>query len=501
MKKLILATALLSLTAVAAEAPGVWAKPPKEAWKAELLKQPVRAFCVDFNWQIQGNNCWFAAPGHWADADPAAQVNWCKAAGVNCIQTFALSCNGYAWYKGGPVPEQPGLKSDFLTEVVRLGHQQKMLVMGYYCIGANTLWGKNHPDQSYGTPAGGMHIPFTKEYVAYLCASVEDALKKTDMDGFMLDWMSNTSGKWLECEKTMYAELMGVPFPGADKITPTDQATFDRKAVERCWTSIRDTARRVKPECILWPNGLHHLNLEGTDWLLNEGPDVNTTAAVMKQLNGKPIRLIQNQVGWANHDARKVFSKTKYASWDFYGFAAPYDNGLPLPVADYLGKPVDEFKGVDRMTINDRNIAALVRFYTGREVKPQTLNTGLATDKPAKASGTWGAGYEAENAFDGDSSTRWGAEPNAHSAWLEVDLGKPVKIRRAIIENAYPELKRIRTFVIETWQDGQWKACYQGKDLGEKLEATFEPVTAQRVRLNITEATDTPTLWEFQVLE
>jgi len=50
-----------------------------------------------------------------------------------------------------------------------------------------------------------MHIPLTKAYVDYLCRSVEDALKKTDIDGFMLDWLANTSGKWLDCEKTMYA--------------------------------------------------------------------------------------------------------------------------------------------------------------------------------------------------------------------------------------------------------------------------------------------------------
>lgn len=369
-----LTTALLSLAAGAAQeinraqtVAGLWAKPPQEAWKAELLKQPIRAFCVDFNWQIRGNDCWFAAPGHWADADPAAQVKWCKEAGVNCIQTFVLSCNGYAWYKGGPVPEQPGLTSDFLTEVVRQGHQQKMLVMGYYCIGANTLWGQRHPDQSYGTPTGSMHIPFTKDYIAYLCASVEDALKRTGMDGFMLDWMSNTSGKWLDCEKAMYAEY--------------------------------------------------------------------------------------------------------------------------------------EFKGVDRMTINDWNIAALVRFHTGREVKPKLQTTSLVTGKPATASSVWSDGYEAENAFDGDSSTRWGAAPNSHNAWLEVDLGKPARIRRAVIENAYPELKRIRKFAIETWQDGQWKPCYQGENLDAKLDITIDPVTASRVRLNITEATDTPTLWEFQLYE
>ncbi len=62
-------------------------------------------------------------------------------------------------------------------------------------------------------------------------------------------------------------------------------------------------------------------------------------------------------------------------------------------------------------------------------------------------------------------------------------------------------MKRVRKFAIEYLQDGQWKPCYRGEDLGDKLVARFEPVTAQRVRLNLTEATDGPTIWEFNLFE
>jgi hypothetical protein len=66
------------------------------------------------------------------------------------MQTFCVSCNGYAWYKTGVVPAQPGLKHDFLTECVRLGHQEGLRVVGYFCVGANTRWGQTHPELSYG---------------------------------------------------------------------------------------------------------------------------------------------------------------------------------------------------------------------------------------------------------------------------------------------------------------------------------------------------------------
>ncbi len=72
-------------------------------------------------------------------------------------------------------------------------------------------------------------------------------------------------------------------------------------------------------------------------------------------------------------------------------------------------------------------------------------------------------------------------------------------LKAAVVEQASPELQRIRTLVVEYQQGGEWKACYRGGNPGERLDVTFAPVTAQRVRLNITEATDGPTLCEFQL--
>ena len=99
------------------------AKKPASAPVDPTKIKDIKAYCLDFNW---GRRRSFAKPGTWASADPAKHVAWYKAMGANVIQTFAVSCNGYAWYKNGAVPEQPGLKHDFLTEVVRLGHKEGM---------------------------------------------------------------------------------------------------------------------------------------------------------------------------------------------------------------------------------------------------------------------------------------------------------------------------------------------------------------------------------------
>ena len=113
--------------------------------------ESIKAYDIDFNWGEGGPNG-FAAPGLWADADPVAHVNWYADLGCNVIQSFAVSCNGYAWYKNGIVPEQPGLVHDFLTEQVKLAHKKNIKVFGYFCAGSNTRWGQENPDLSYGIP-------------------------------------------------------------------------------------------------------------------------------------------------------------------------------------------------------------------------------------------------------------------------------------------------------------------------------------------------------------
>lgn len=127
----------------------------------------------------------------------------------------------------------------------------------------------------------------------------------------------------------------------------------------------------------------------------------------------------------------------------------------------------------------------------------------LAAQAKATASNVYQrlAQFGPDKAVDGNRETRWATDSGTTSAWLEVDLGQPTRFSRASVRQAYPELNRVRKFAIEVWHKDDWTPCYRGEDLGAKLSARFDPVTAQRVRLNITEATDGPTIWEFQLFK
>jgi hypothetical protein len=336
-------------------------------------QEQIKAFCVDFNWD--SNVKWagrpWAKPGRWADADPVEHVRWHKELGCNAIVTFAVSCNGYSWYKNGVVPEQPGLKHDFLTEMVRLGHKENMKVFGYFCFGSNWLWGKENPDFSYGTPAEP-HIPYTQKYLDYICASIDDAFKKTGMDGLRIDWMWNPKeNKWLPCEQEMYGELMNEKFPGTDKITKEQISLFRKKSLNRCWQRMYETTKNQNKNNIVW-HSISNLNdpdlagdlvpmlmLEQPDWLTNEAGDLKSLQRVASKV-GKQTRLVTCMAKWNKQDVVKTVNEIKNSKLNIglYGFTKPSQGTLPPPIASYLNKPINSFKD------DDKNIAVFARVYS-----------------------------------------------------------------------------------------------------------------------------------------
>ncbi len=314
----------------------------------------IKAFCIDFNWGGKG----FAPPGMYAQASPQEHYEWYRRLGVNTIQTFCVSCSGYAWYQSKVAPVQPGMQGDFLTELTRLGHAGGMRVMGYFCVGANAYWSKTRPELSHDLP-NAIAIPFTTEYLDYLCREMEEVLKTTGIDGFMIDWVYNASHfypdrdyTWLDCEKRMYRELFGEPFPGEDAMDEARTLEFNRRALARCWVRIHTAAKAAKPDCIIWLTcfDLQHPQLEGSrmlrevDWLMNEHPDPEKLLEIRKTVGDGP-RLIQCVCGWGDqHNANAVLTDPKLRDVGIYGFAKP-DPETTLPPEDESG--------------NARNIAAM----------------------------------------------------------------------------------------------------------------------------------------------
>jgi len=105
--------------------------------------------------------------------------------------------------------------------------------------------------------------------------------------------------------------------------------------------------------------------------------------------------------------------------------------------------------------------------------------------------------YGPDKALDDDISTRWATDAGTHQAWLDVDLRQPTQITRVMIDEALEE--RIRKFELQAKIDGNWQTILAGDKVGRDFSREFPPVTTREVRLNILEATEGPTIWEFQI--
>jgi alpha-L-fucosidase len=114
-----------------------------------------------------------------------------------------------------------------------------------------------------------------------------------------------------------------------------------------------------------------------------------------------------------------------------------------------------------------------------------------------RASSEWGPGYSAAEAVDNNESTRWGAKPGSRSGWLELDLGTERQISEInVIESSHA---RTQEFVIE-YRDGEnWKEIVSGKTINGERKYTIPTITARYVRLDILQASEVPTIEEFQV--
>ena len=274
--------------------------------------------------------------------------------------------------------------------------------------------------------------------------------------------------------------------------------------------------KRFQPGCFV---GFNHGAQEGSDIRLGEmgrpgpladhaaaGPHMKDAPATTYLLAEFTYPILPPHQGGAmwfyslpKHDALCRSAESIYR--DYLG-AAKYGNVFALDVGPgYAGR----LREIDVKTL--RQVGELIRTKAPEPPAPPTPtptptptpNGSLSQGKPATASTTWSAGYEAARAFDGDSVSRWGAAPDSRAGWIQVDLGRPAVIGHALIQElGFP---RTEAFTIEarTAASDDWKPLAQGTGIaGEKI-IDFTPTEARFVRLNILKASEVPTIEEFQL--
>ncbi|MCX6879636.1 MAG: alpha-L-fucosidase [Verrucomicrobia bacterium] len=192
---------------------------------------------------------------------------------------------------------------------------------------------------------------------------------------------------------------------------------------------------------------------------------------------------------------------TKHEGGAYYFYSLPKHDGLCKSAEslykDYLGAV--KYGNIFSIDVGPDYAGRLreIDVKTLRQVGEMIRNPPLSEGKAARASSTWGNGYEANMAFDADDVTRWSAAPDSRSGWIEIDLGKPATVGRVVVKelNFHPT----QQFAIE-YKDGEaWKTVVTGTTIVGEKTLRFPAVQAQIFRLNIVKANAVPTIEEFQL--
>jgi len=107
--------------------------------------------------------------------------------------------------------------------------------------------------------------------------------------------------------------------------------------------------------------------------------------------------------------------------------------------------------------------------------------------------------YGPDMAVDGNPDTRWATDAGTQSAWIEIELPAAKKVSTTTIVQEAAYANRIEAYEFQAEHHGEWKTLFTGEKTGTKEVLKFDPITAKKFRLNITKASDGPTINEIEI--
>lgn len=138
----------------------------------------------------------------------------------------------------------------------------------------------------------------------------------------------------------------------------------------------------------------------------------------------------------------------------------------------------------------------ILRVQEFRTVIDSTFKQNLAYKADVKASSRRKDHLE-DRVVDDKVDTYWMTDKGVDKATIEFDLGSEKIFNRVLLQEYIQEGQRIEEFYLETWDGKQWKEFAKGTTVGYKRILRFNDITTSKVRLNITQSRDCPTLNNF----
>lgn len=153
-----------------------------------------------------------------------------------------------------------------------------------------------------------------------------------------------------------------------------------------------------------------------------------------------------------------------------------------------------------RGLIDEPDTAALKGF--GERIQA-VFKTNLAQGARATASNVRGNAnaYAACNVLNGKSKfkTYWATDDGVKDAELTLNFGQPTEFSVVSLREPIQLGQRIDAWTLDSWQDGQWQEFATGTGIGARRLWRGQPITTDKVRLRLINASASPAISEFGV--
>lgn len=300
---------------------------------------------------------------------------------------------------------------------------------------------------------------------------------------------------------TNYGPVFETWFDGANGGTGYYGGAREERKIDRAtyydWPATYALARKLQPGIVIWNDGgdrgdLRWVGTESgyvgeTNWSkLNAKGDVDWGGLHFGKENGDswvPAEVNTSiRPEWFYHPAEddkvKTVSQLMETYYNSVGRNAPLLLNFPI-MPDGSIHPTDVKHALE----------------TGKVIK-QTFATNLAMGARVEASNDRGGSrtFSPENVVDDDKNTYWTTDDNANTASLAIDLGKPVVFNRFLVQEYIRLGQRVKGFSVEALVDGNWEEIARGSTIGYKRILRFPPVSAGKVRFNITDSKASPVI-------
>lgn len=300
---------------------------------------------------------------------------------------------------------------------------------------------------------------------------------------------------------TNYGEVFEIWFDGANGGTGYYGGADENRSVDRKtyydWPTTYQLVRELQPHAMLFSDAGPDIRWCGdeegwvgkTNWSTLRRDEVWPGWPRYEELrNGHedgnywvPAEVnVSTRPGWFYHASEDHKVKTRGELLDIY-YQSIGRNGTLL-----INFPVDR-----RGRIHEKDSIQIMKL--AESVKAD-FSQNVAEGATAEATNVRGDSrrYAAACVTDGDTATYWATDDSVKQAALTIDLGKPTRFNRFLVQEYIRLGQRVKGFTVEALADTGWTQLASETTIGYKRILRLPTTTTTKVRFTVTNAKACP---------